>query len=86
MLSPAFPNPAWGRTSIAFELPTAAQVELSLYDVSGRRIETVRDEVMSPGRHTAEIDGLPSGVYFARLTAGEETRTRKLVVVRGSPK
>lgn len=56
---------------------------LRLYDVLGRRVQTVRARP-GPGRHTLRLDTgrLPSGTYFLRLTAGGTTRTQQLTVVR----
>jgi hypothetical protein len=83
-LSPAWPNPSGGDARFAFELPSAAGVELELFDVSGRRVETLRRSDFAAGRHVVELRGLPGGVYLARLKAGGETRTRKLVVLSES--
>jgi hypothetical protein len=83
------PNPFNPATTIRFDLPAAGPAELSVYDVSGRLVRTLVKGNLVPGRH--EIDwtgvdgegsGCPSGVYFYRLTAGRESRTGKMVLIR----
>jgi hypothetical protein len=52
--------------------------------VLGRELSTLVSEVKAPGTYTVEWDarGLPSGVYFYRMQAGQFTETRKLVLLR----
>ncbi|MCA9759490.1 MAG: T9SS type A sorting domain-containing protein, partial [Candidatus Eisenbacteria bacterium] len=75
-----YPNPSWDRISIAMRLSEAANVELDIYDASGRRIRHFPHEARLAGSATVEWDGrddggelLPPGVYFYRisLTKGE---------------
>jgi hypothetical protein len=73
----SYPNPFNPSTSIAFELPAAASVELAIYDLSGRRLRgLLADEHYPAGRHALSWDGrddagraLSSGIYFCRLRA-----------------
>lgn len=88
-LMPPSPNPVRDRTTLAFALPAAATARLVLYDVNGRRVRTLVDGPRSAGRHTAEWDGrddagtaVAAGAYFARLTAGAEQRTTKVLRIR----
>lgn len=89
-LEPNAPNPFNPSTTIRFDLPAQARTTLRIYDVSGRLVRTLVDEVLSRGtRHEAVWDGrtdggreAPSGVYFYRLTAGSVTETRKMVLLR----
>ncbi len=88
-LHPSAPNPAPGYALIAFDLPARGRATLRVYDVSGRRVATLVDETLPPGRHAfhwAGTDGagrrLPSGVYFTELRSANATETRKLVLVR----
>ncbi len=86
------PNPALGRTRLAYGVPAARageSFELAVYDLSGRRVRTLGQGRAAPGRYSATWDlrdasGSPAaaGVYFARLTLGSEVRSRKLVVIR----
>ena len=79
-----YPNPFRGGTTIAFTLPAPMHVVLTVYDLLGRQVETLVDEVRSAGRHQAAFNaaGLPAGVYFYRFNTPTFSRTRQLVVVR----
>ena len=86
------PNPFRPPTTIRFDLPVAAEVSLTIYNVQGRRVCTLVQGRVEPGRHAAAWDGrdgrgqpVAAGVYFYRLRAAEFERTRKLVLLRGSP-
>ena len=80
----AFPNPVSGRATIRYEVPRASDVRLEVYDVLGRRVATLARGMVQAGTHDAflEAASLSSGVYFYRLSAGEYTTTRSLVVVK----
>jgi hypothetical protein len=80
------PNPARSRATAQFAVPEGAAgegVRLRLYDALGRQVRTV-EAPSAAGRHEVllETSGLPSGVYFLRLTAGSTTKTQKLTVVQ----
>ena len=85
-----YPNPFNPKTTIRFSLAERAAVELSIYSVTGRCIRSLAfGESMDPGVHELEWDGLnergtraATGVYFARLIAGSETFTRKMVLLK----
>lgn len=71
-----FPNPFNPTTTIRYALPSAAQVNLSIYNVLGQRVAELADEVQGPGMHTVLWNGrnsanvpVASGVYFYRLEA-----------------
>ena len=83
------PNPFNPTTSIQFELPREEQVHLAIFDVAGRLIDVLVDGKRSVGRFSEVWEGkdrngvsVPSGIYFARLQAGEFTATRKMVLIR----
>ncbi|MEW6752923.1 MAG: CotH kinase family protein [Candidatus Latescibacterota bacterium] len=89
-----YPNPFNSGTGIAFEVPALAghqdtPVELAVFDLLGRRVATLVRARVAPGRHEVHWDGrgqhgeeLASGVYFYRLTAGDQVATRRLALVR----
>ena len=83
-LSPPYPNPFNPMTRITFSLPKGAEVSLMVYDINGREVANITNEFYPAGTHQAVFDGsdLSSGIYFARLTAGDFNRTRKLVLVK----
>ncbi|MFH1861687.1 MAG: T9SS type A sorting domain-containing protein, partial [bacterium] len=69
-LYPCNPNPFNASTMLTFTLPTAARVALSIYDITGRHSAALLDGYCDAGVHEVYFDasGLPSGIYFARLT------------------
>jgi len=76
-------NPARSRATIRYELPDESDVTLDLYDVLGRRVETVVDASQKAGRKQIElpISSLSAGVHFVRLRVDQTVQTRKLVIV-----
>jgi Cohesin domain/FlgD Ig-like domain len=89
MLFQNYPNPLNPTTNIVFALPTRTTVDLGIFDLTGRRIATLISGPTDPGVHMMEWSGrdrnghdMPSGVYFYKLRAGNDTETRKLVITR----
>jgi sugar lactone lactonase YvrE len=85
----SYPNPFNPRTTIAYSLPEAGQVDIRIYDAAGRFVRTVVDEVEIVGDHTATWDGrnyrgaeVSSGVYFVRFEVGRTVRTTKIVLLK----
>ena len=88
-LAPPRPNPSRGRVSFDFEVPQAAHVRLEVYDLRGRRIRTIEDALLSPGRYSHSWEGsdeagalAPGGVYFVRLWTPEMTLHQRAVLIR----
>ncbi len=88
-LLPNSPNPFNPLTSIAFELPCADDVTLSVYDAAGRFVRTLLSGDLGPGAHSVEWDGrddagrrLASGVYLYRLSSAEGSEARKMVLLK----
>jgi hypothetical protein len=80
----SYPNPFNPTTTIRYQLTSLAHVTLSVFDLLGREVATLVDDMEEPGEKRATFDGsaLASGVYFYRLRAGDFVQTRKLVLVR----
>lgn len=84
------PNPTGGRTAISFRLARPARVRLDVFDLAGRRADTVVDGELGAGRHRVAWDGrdasgrpLGSGVYFLRLELdGRVAGSQRLVLRR----
>lgn len=83
------PNPFRPSTTLAFDLPQDGLVRAVVYDVNGRRIDVLMDDVLSAGRHTVSWNGrdqagqrVAAGVYFARVTASGTSRAIKMVLLR----
>jgi hypothetical protein len=79
-----YPNPFNPTTTIWYALPTAGHATLKVYDLLGREVKTLVDEVRSAGAHSVRFDAgeFAAGVYLYRLTAGGNSRTRKLILLR----
>jgi hypothetical protein len=90
-LSQNYPNPFNPTTAISYQLSAVGHTTLKVYDVLGREVATLVNEVKQPGVYSVhwnarlpggQATGIASGVYFYRLQAGSFTETRKLVVLR----
>jgi len=83
-LSQNYPNPFNPSTVINFSIPKTSMVNLVVYDVLGREVMTLVNDVMQPGEYNALFDAstLSSGVYFYRLEAGSFTDTKKMLLVK----
>ncbi len=85
----AYPNPFNPATTVAFSVPGAGPVNLAVFDVRGRRVATLVDGVLDPGRHERRWEGrddqgrsVGSGVYLARLVTGQGSASVSLTLVR----
>lgn len=83
-LAQNFPNPFNPTTTIAFDLPRADHVRLSIFNVLGRQVATLVDERLGAGSHEAVWDAADAatGIYFYRLSTGAFSTTRKMVLVK----
>lgn len=89
-----FPNPASGPVTVQYAVPRqmtrSGEVRIELFDMLGRRIRTVVAKGRTPeansltgrGEVRMSTTGLSSGTYFFRLTAGDQSRTQQLTVVK----
>ncbi len=84
LLSQNYPNPFNPETVIEFALPMAGQTTLTIFDVTGREVAALIDKSLAAGHHRVNFDGsrLASGVYFYSLKAGEQSVTRKMVLLK----
>lgn len=83
------PNPFGPRTTVSYFLPEQAEVELAVYDVSGRLVAALESGHRAAGEHTVRWDGAnargrpaATGIYFVRLTTGTDTRSIKTALLR----
>lgn len=79
-----YPNPFNPTTLIRFGLPSASEVTLEVFDLSGQRVATLLNEHKSAGFHAVEFNaaGLSSGTYFYRILAGSFEARKKLLLLR----
>ena len=76
------PNPGPAGALVAFDLPQPGHVELSVFDIGGRRRERHAIEAATPGRYSLRVGrDLAPGMYLIQLAAGSQSRTSKLCVV-----
>ncbi len=83
-LSQNYPNPFNPTTEISFRLPHRTSVRLEIYNLLGQRVVTLVDGVYPVGLHTITWDGSESasGLYFYKLTAGEYSESRKMILMK----
>ncbi|MBN1481003.1 T9SS C-terminal target domain-containing protein [candidate division KSB1 bacterium] len=79
-----FPNPFNPQTTITYSLPRTTHVKLEVYDINGKLVYTLVSEIQSAGTFAAEWDAqdLASGIYFYKLTAGNFSHMRKMMLIR----
>jgi hypothetical protein len=84
VMKSAVPNPFNPVTRISYYLPRDEFVELSIFDVAGRLVRELVAQKQSAGEHIVKwnADGISSGVYFYRLKAGNQTLTKKMVLLK----
>lgn len=89
VLRQSFPNPMSPRTTIRFELRRAGEVKLSVFDITGRKVNTLMDRTLQPGPYEVQWDGrdadgrlLRSGVYLYELSMGKDRLSRRVVLTR----
>ena len=79
------PNPFGAGTSISYHVAHAARVRLEVYDLQGRRVQTLVDTEQAPGTHSVRWDAsrLAAGTYFYRMTAdGKVSDVKQAVLAR----
>lgn len=83
-LSQNYPNPFNPSTNIKFSIPKTDFVRLSVFDMLGREVSVLVNEVKQSGQYTLDFNAsiLPSGIYFYRLTTNEFTDVKKLVLMK----
>jgi len=79
-----YPNPFNPATNITFQVPVDSRVTIEVFDVLGRRVATLVDDILDAGHHQVTFDGthLASGVYLYRMQTGDFVQTRKLMLVK----
>lgn len=79
-----YPNPFNPSTTINYQLPTINHVTLKVFDVLGREVATLVDDVKNAGQHSVKFHAgnLSSGVYYYRLTSGNFAAAKKLLLIR----
>ena len=88
-LSQNYPNPFNPITKIDYGLSKENHVDLIIYNITGRQVKVLVNQIEAPGFKTIEWNGLDqngmnsgTGIYFYRLTVGDETHTRKMIYMK----
>ncbi|MBE2216718.1 MAG: T9SS type A sorting domain-containing protein [Ignavibacteria bacterium] len=84
MLKQNYPNPFNPVTNIEFSVSKSTFVKLAVFDVTGRELETLVSQNMSPGTYKADWDAskYSSGVYFYTITSGSYHHTKKMILIK----
>ena len=80
----AFPNPFNAQTQISYDLPTSANVKLSIFDIKGRTVDVLEQGMRTLGQHRLIWNGsrFVSGTYFVRLDAGGVVNNQSVVLIK----
>ena len=79
-----YPNPFNPTTTILYQLPKSTHVKLSIYDITGKLVETLVNEYKNAGYYSIEwnAENSSSGIYLYRIDAGEFSNVRKCLIVK----
>lgn len=84
-----YPNPANPSTTISFSLPEDSNIELSIFNVKGQKVKTLKKEYLSKGTHNIIWEGndsnnnkVASGIYFYKLITKGQTYTKKMILMK----
>lgn len=84
MLIGNYPNPFNSSTLIRLELPEPGNIKVEVFNMLGQRVETIFDGFMNAGESEIRWNAgsISSGIYFYKVTSGERTATRKMLLVK----
>jgi len=88
ILSQNYPNPFNSSTTIEYAIPYGGRVTLEVFDILGRRVSVIIDEIYNPGEYAVIWHGMdngnavPSGIYFYRLTAQSFAETKRMILLK----
>jgi hypothetical protein len=85
VLEQNYPNPFNPNTTVRFQTPTTELVTIKVFDILGRHVQTLVEEVKPPGFYSIRFEpapGVSSGIYVCRMVAGPFTQTRVMILLR----
>jgi len=84
VLEQNFPNPFNSKTNIRFQVVKSGFVNLTVFDIFGKRVSTLINEYKAPGSYSVDFDGtnLANGIYYYKMNTGEFVESRKFVIVK----
>jgi hypothetical protein len=80
-----YPNPFNSQTVIFYSIPKKSNIQLIMYDITGRKIKEIENVIKDPGNYSFVLDasGLSNGIYFIRLTSDNYfNQTIKIVLIK----
>ncbi|MDP8228036.1 MAG: T9SS type A sorting domain-containing protein, partial [Candidatus Electryoneaceae bacterium] len=80
-----YPNPFNDQTTITFNLHTPGEVNLGLFDITGRKVKDFYfNTPFTFGKHSTTLDasGIPAGCYMLRFESGSQTQTKPIVILK----
>jgi hypothetical protein len=79
-----YPNPFNPSTKITYQIPVTGNVKLVIYDLLGREVKTLINEVKQPGTYLVDFDGtnFASGIYFYKLESGTFSESKKMILLK----
>ncbi|GAB3201351.1 serine protease AprX [Pontibacter aydingkolensis] len=80
----SYPNPFTGVTTISYVVPQDGEVQIAVYDVLGKKVQTLVAGSMKAGSYTTNFDGsnLPGGTYIYRVKAGDKVYSNMMILTR----
>jgi len=88
-LGRSYPNPFNPSTAFSYSVPRAAHVNIAVYNILGRKVTDLVDQVMSPGQYEVVWNGtdehgqtVVSGIYFTSMRSGDFVSTRKMLLLK----
>ncbi|HEY4651164.1 MAG TPA: S-layer homology domain-containing protein, partial [Pontibacter sp.] len=80
----SYPNPSTGISTISYSVTAEGPVSVEVFDVMGRKVQTLLQGSQKAGRHALKFDGsnLPGGTYLYRVTANGKTTSNRMVITR----
>jgi len=83
-MSQNYPNPFNPTTTISFSITKNSFVKLKVFDITGKEIKTLVNDYRQAGNYNVTFDAanLPSGVYYYRLSAGQNTSVKRMALLK----
>ncbi|HRE41604.1 MAG TPA: T9SS type A sorting domain-containing protein [Ignavibacteria bacterium] len=83
-LNQNYPNPFNPTTKINFDIPYSSSVSLNIYDVNGRLVKSLVNQVLTPGKYSVEWDAsaYSSGIYFYKIVFDNSSSVKKMVLIK----
>ncbi len=79
-----YPNPFNPRSNITFDLPESGMVKIDVYNILGKRVSTLVDQVYSEGSHTIQFnaESFPSGIYSYIMQFNNQVQIRRMTLIK----